>query len=30
MPAFGSSFNDEQIKAIIKYIRELKPEGAGE
>ena len=30
MPAFGSSFSDEQIKAIIKYIRELKPEGAGE
>jgi mono/diheme cytochrome c family protein len=30
MPAFGSSFSDEQIKAIIKYIRDLKPEGAGE
>jgi len=26
MPAFGSSFNDEQIKAIIAYIRDLKPE----
>jgi mono/diheme cytochrome c family protein len=30
MPAFGSSFSDEQIKAITKYIRDLKPEGAGE
>jgi len=28
MPAFGSSFNDEQIKAIVTYIRELKPDGS--
>jgi mono/diheme cytochrome c family protein len=28
MPAFGSSFNDEQIKLIIQYIRNLKPAGA--
>jgi len=26
MPAFGSSFNDDQIKAIVTYIRELKPD----
>jgi mono/diheme cytochrome c family protein len=25
MPAFGSSFNNEQIKSIIQYIRNLKP-----
>jgi mono/diheme cytochrome c family protein len=25
MPAFGSTFSDEQIDQIIKYIRELKP-----
>ena len=25
MPAFGSAFNDEQLKAIVSYIRELKP-----
>jgi mono/diheme cytochrome c family protein len=24
MPAFGRSFNDEQIKKIVAYIRELK------
>jgi mono/diheme cytochrome c family protein len=30
MPAFGSSFNDEQIKAIVSYIRELKPEAAAQ
>jgi mono/diheme cytochrome c family protein len=24
MPAFGSTFSDEDIKAIIRYIRELK------
>jgi mono/diheme cytochrome c family protein len=24
MPAFGSAFSDDDIKAIIKYIRELK------
>ncbi len=27
MPAFGETFNDAQIDQIIKYIRELKPEG---
>jgi mono/diheme cytochrome c family protein len=26
MPAFGSSFSDADINAIIKYIRNLKPE----
>ncbi|HME26788.1 MAG TPA: cytochrome c [Acetobacteraceae bacterium] len=26
MPAFGSSFNDADIDAIIRYIRSLKPE----
>ena len=26
MPAFGQTFTDEQIAAIIKYIRSLKPE----
>jgi mono/diheme cytochrome c family protein len=25
MPAFGTAFNDEQLKAIVGYIRELKP-----
>ncbi len=25
MPAFGTAFSDEQIKAIVKYIRDLKP-----
>ena len=30
MPAFGSSFNDEQLKAIVAYIRHLKPEGSGQ
>jgi len=25
MPAFGSAFNDEQLKAIVGYIRDLKP-----
>jgi mono/diheme cytochrome c family protein len=28
MPAFASAFTDEQIKAIVAYIRSLKPEGA--
>jgi len=28
MPAFGSSFNDEQIKAIVQYARNLKPAGS--
>ena len=27
MPAFGSAFSDDQIKAIVAYIRSLKPEG---
>ena len=27
MPAFGSSFTEEQIKAIIRYTRNLKPAG---
>jgi mono/diheme cytochrome c family protein len=26
MPAFGTTFNDADIDAIIKYIRSLKPE----
>jgi mono/diheme cytochrome c family protein len=25
MPAFGSAFSDQQMKAIVAYIRELKP-----
>jgi mono/diheme cytochrome c family protein len=25
MPAFGSSFSDDQLRAIVAYIRELKP-----
>jgi len=25
MPAFGTTFNDDQLKAIVTYIRELKP-----
>jgi mono/diheme cytochrome c family protein len=25
MPAYGSSFSDDQLKAIVAYIRELKP-----
>ena len=28
MPAFGSALNDQQIAAVIAYIRNLKPEGA--
>ncbi|MHD0301050.1 MULTISPECIES: c-type cytochrome [Rhodococcus] len=28
MPAFATAFNDDQMKAIVKYIRDLKPEGA--
>ena len=27
MPAFGSAFKDDEIQAIVKYIRELKEEG---
>jgi mono/diheme cytochrome c family protein len=26
MPAFGQMFSDADIEAIIKYIRDLKPE----
>jgi mono/diheme cytochrome c family protein len=26
MPAFGSAFTPEQMKAIVAYIRALKPE----
>jgi mono/diheme cytochrome c family protein len=26
MPGFGAAFNDDQLKAIVKYIRDLKPE----
>ncbi len=29
MPAFGQMFSDADIDAIIRYIRELKPEGQG-
>jgi mono/diheme cytochrome c family protein len=28
MPAFKTAFNDEELQAIVKYIRELKPDGA--
>jgi len=28
MPAFAGQFNGDQINAIIKYIRDLKPDGA--
>jgi len=28
MPAFGSALNDQQIAAVVAYIRGLKPEGA--
>jgi len=28
MPAFGSALNDQQIAAVVTYIRNLKPEGA--
>jgi mono/diheme cytochrome c family protein len=27
MPAFGSTFNDDQLKAIVAYIRALRPDG---
>jgi mono/diheme cytochrome c family protein len=27
MPAFGSALNDQQIAAVVAYIRNLKPEG---
>jgi mono/diheme cytochrome c family protein len=29
MPAFGQMLSDADVDAIIKYIRELKPEGQG-
>ncbi len=29
MPAFGQILNEADIDAIVKYIRELKPEGQG-
>ena len=29
MPAFGEMLSDADVDAIIKYIRELKPEGQG-
>jgi mono/diheme cytochrome c family protein len=28
MPAFANAFNDQQLKAIVKYIRDLKPDGS--
>ena len=28
MPAFATSFNDEQLAAIVKYIRDLKPDSS--
>jgi mono/diheme cytochrome c family protein len=28
MPAFGTTFSAEDLQAIVRYIRELKPEGA--
>ena len=28
MPAFGASFNDEQMALIVKYIRDLKPDAS--
>ena len=28
MPAFGTAFSDAQIRAIVGYIRNLKPEGS--
>jgi mono/diheme cytochrome c family protein len=30
MPAFGSAFTEDQMKAIVKYIRDLKPDGAAQ
>jgi mono/diheme cytochrome c family protein len=29
MPAFGQIFSDGDVDAIVRYIRELKPEGQG-
>ena len=28
MPSFGSAFSDDQLQAIVRYIRGLRPEGA--
>ena len=28
MPGFGGTFSDEQMTAIVKYIRDLKPDGS--
>ena len=28
MPAFGTALNDQQVAAVVAYIRNLKPEGA--
>jgi mono/diheme cytochrome c family protein len=30
MPAFGDAFNEHQMRAIVEYIRNLKPETAGQ
>lgn len=30
MPAFGAAFTDDQMKAIVAYIRDLKPEGSAQ
>jgi mono/diheme cytochrome c family protein len=30
MPAFGTAFSDEQLQAIVRYIRGLKPDGAAQ
>jgi mono/diheme cytochrome c family protein len=27
MPSFGTAFNEDQLQAIVRYIRGLKPEG---
>jgi mono/diheme cytochrome c family protein len=29
MPGFGQMLSDADVAAIVKYIRELKPEGQG-
>jgi mono/diheme cytochrome c family protein len=28
MPAFADAFTDEQLRAIVRYIRDLKDDGA--
>lgn len=30
MPAFGTSFSEDEIKAMVKYIRDLKPDGSAQ